>query len=429
VFTAFDGYELGLLLLGAAALGAVVLPRLLSERPMSFPVIYVGLGAVVFALPTPFTPIDLPSHPHLVARITEVIIIVALMGIGLRLDRRFSWRGWAPTWRLLGIAMPLTVVGVALTGAWLLRLPMATAVLLGAVLAPTDPVLASDVQSGEPSPGDDDTVRFGLTSEAGLNDGLAFPFAYGAIALAASPGVDGVLVAEWLAVAVVAKVAIGIAVGWVVGRVIAWLIFRDTTGRSALAQTTEGLIALSATFLTYGAAEVAQGYGFIAVFVTGLTVRQCQPEHGYHRVLHRFTDQLERLLTALFMVLLGGAVVQGLISDITWPMVLTVAIVLFVVRPLAAGSALMGSEGGWPEKALISFFGIRGLGSLYYLGFAVHEGDLADVERLWPVVGLTVLTSVLMHGVTAYPAMRRFDAWRESRLRPAGGPRAAGRAP
>ena len=108
------------------------------------------------------------------------------MGAGLKLDRPVSWRGWESSWRLLGIAMPLTIAGIAFLGWTILGLGIGAALLLGAVLAPTDPVLASDIQVGPPQSGKEDEVRFALTSEAGLNDGAAFPFVYLAIAIALS---------------------------------------------------------------------------------------------------------------------------------------------------------------------------------------------------------------------------------------------------
>ena len=149
---------------------------------------------------------------------TEFVVIVALMGAGLKLDRPLGWHSWLITWRLIGVAMPITIAAIALLGWGWLGLDLASALLLGAALAPTDPVLASDVQVGPPKSGEEDEVRFALTSEAGLNDGLSFPFVYLAIAVSLSQVTGKFWFREWLLVDVVWKLAAGIGVGWLVGR-------------------------------------------------------------------------------------------------------------------------------------------------------------------------------------------------------------------
>jgi NhaP-type Na+/H+ or K+/H+ antiporter len=160
------------------------------------------------------------------------------MGAGLKLDRPLSWHGWASTWRLLGIAMPLTILGIALLGWTILGLGIAAAVLLGAALAPTDPVLASDIQVGPPQSGKEDEVRFALTSEAGLNDGAAFPFVYLAIVIALSQVSGEPFLARWLLVDVIWRIAVGVSIGWLGGKIMGYVTFRlpRKTGR-AMAET------------------------------------------------------------------------------------------------------------------------------------------------------------------------------------------------
>ena len=171
-----SAYILVLTGFGVLVLLTAWLPMLLKELPLSLPIVCVGIGTLIFALPgTGFAP-----HPQeilaLTERLTELVVIIALMGAGLKLDRPLGWATAGLTWRLLAIAMPLTIAALAVLGYALLGLSAAAAVLLAASLAPTDPVLASDVQVGPPRQGMEDEVRFTLTSEAGLNDGLAFPF-------------------------------------------------------------------------------------------------------------------------------------------------------------------------------------------------------------------------------------------------------------
>jgi sodium/hydrogen antiporter len=187
--------DLTFLVAGLALLLAVVLPELVSRWALSAPIVLVAVGMVIGFTPLPDgMPLDPQENRAVIEHVTELTVIVALMGVGLALDRplrlrdRSTWAAWSPTWRLLAVAMPLCIASVALLG-WAFGLAPAAALLLGAVLAPTDPVLASDVQVAGPTTGDeeaeeDDDVRFSLTSEAGLNDGLAFPFVMAAVLLA-----------------------------------------------------------------------------------------------------------------------------------------------------------------------------------------------------------------------------------------------------
>src|SRR5215207_4912879 len=179
-----DSYIVVVALFGAVVLLTAWLPMVLKKLPLSLPIACVALGAVIFMIPGSPGPVPDPSeHLKVTQRLTELVVIVALMGAGLKLDRPLSWRSGLLTWRLLAIAMPLTIAALAILGHALLGLGLASALLLGAALAPTDPVLASDVQVGAPGQGKEDAVRFALTSEAGLNDGFAFPFVNLAVAL------------------------------------------------------------------------------------------------------------------------------------------------------------------------------------------------------------------------------------------------------
>src|SRR5687768_3591985 len=164
--------------LGVGALAAAVVPRMVFRRPLSMPMVFLAAGVVVAALPLPVPVVDPVRDRLWVEHVTEVCVIVSLMGAGLAINRPFGARAWAGPWRLLAVTMPLTVAAVAVAACLLLDWPPALALLLAAVLTPTDPVLAAEVRVGEPTDTehDEDEVRFTLTSEAGLNDGLAFPF-------------------------------------------------------------------------------------------------------------------------------------------------------------------------------------------------------------------------------------------------------------
>lgn len=410
-----DLLDLTYALVGVGALLAGLLPRLLAERPLSMPIVFLGLGMIVFAVLPDLPDPDPLQHPEIAERLTEVGVIVALMGAGLKLDRPIGWRTWASTWRLLAIAMPLTIAATALLGWWWVGLAPAAALLLGSSLAPTDPVLASDVQVGEPGghEEEEDEVRFALTSEAGLNDALAFPFVYAAIAMATMGPDPAGWIGEWVLTDVLLKIAVGVIGGIVVGRALGRLFFRTRSETLHLASHAEGFIALAATFLAYGLTEVAGGYGFLAVFVCARSIRATERSHDYHQVLHDFVEQIERLLTVLLLVLFGGAVVRGLLAPLGWSTVGVALAVVLLVRPLTAWLALRGGPGSPQEKTAISVFGIRGIGSFYYLAYATAEVPFAGAEQLWAIAGLVVVVSVVGHGVTATPIMQRLDTARD----------------
>jgi sodium/hydrogen antiporter len=413
-------YILLLIAGGALILLVAWLPMVLRELPLSLPMFCVGFG-VIFGLLTSgeYHPVD---HPIITERLTELVVIVALTGAGLKLDRPFSLRSWSMTWRLLGIAMPLSILGIAWIGISVIDLALAAALLLGAALAPTDPVLAADVQVGPPRSGKEDEVRFTLTAEAGLNDGLAFPFVNLALALALSESmadrpdqITTIWLVDWFIVDVVWKLSVGLLVGWIMGRALGWAIFH-MPNRAGLSNTGEGFVALGVTFLAYGAAEVAHGYGFLAVFIAALGIRNARRHHDYHLRLHASADETERLLMMVVLVLFGSALTGGMLAPLTWQGAIAGALFIFLVRPAAGILSLVGSPAPASERATIAFFGIRGLGSFYYLAYALNHHDFGDARALWAVLGFTVLLSILLHGTTVTPTMAWLDRRRGAQV-------------
>jgi len=411
----FDPYLLFLLGLGVVVLLIAWLPMALSRLPLSVAILCVLIGVVVFhggVLPFRSDPLRFST---LTERLTEIVVIVSLMGAGLKIDRRIGWRRWESSWRLIAVTMPLSILAVTLMGVHGLGLPLAAALLLGGALAPTDPVLASDVQVGPPRSGEDGEARFALTSEAGLNDGFAFPFVHLAVGLGLAGGVvSAPLLTHWLAVDVLWRVAAGAGVGWAVGRALGWATFKAPHAR--ISGTGDGLVALGATLVAYGVAEAAHGYGFLAVFIAALALRETERDHAFHEAMHDFAEQVERLLMMLVLVLLGGAVAGGLLDSLTWKEVAFGLALVFVVRPLAGWIGLTGAPHSKRERAVVAFFGIRGLGSFYYLAYGLNHGDFHRWDRLWAITGFVVLCSILVHGVTATPLMTRIDAWRRREI-------------
>jgi len=384
----------------------------LKRLPLTLAILCLALGVLVFSTGLLGFDPDPRTWDTVTERLTELVVIIALMGAGLKLDRPIGWRRWASTWRLLAIAMPLTIAATAWLGVAGLGFSLAMALLFGAAMAPTDPVLAADVQVGPPRSGDEDEVRFGLTSEAGLNDGLAFPFVHLAVLAAAGALTSTTALTEWLAVSIVWKLLAGAGVGFVVGRVFAFLLFHNA--RAGGARFGDGLVALAATLIAYTAAELAHGYGFLAVFICALTIRAGERDHDFHQEMHDFSDQIERLLMMLLLVLFGGALANGLLSALTWTDALIGLAVVFVVRPLAGLIALLGARQPMRERLLLAFLGIRGVGSVYYIAWGLNHGDFGDSERLWAVVGFIILVSIVVHGVTAAPLLERLARRRGS---------------
>lgn len=393
--------------LGAMVLLASWAPLGLKRLPfpMTLPIVCVALGFFLFASNV-FTADPSPrTWDTLTERMTELVVIVSLMGAGLKLDRAVGWRRWGTTWRLLAIAMPLTIAATAWLGVVGLGFSLAMALLFGASMAPTDPVLASDVQVGPPGKGDGDEVRFGLTSEAGLNDALAFPFVHLAILVAAGGLTGAAAIGEWFSVYVAWKLLAGLGMGFLVGRAMGLLIF--SSHRGGLSRHGDGLVALAATLIAYAATELAHGYGFLAVFVCALTIRARERHHEFHEELHHFSDQIERLLMLLLLVLFGGALARGLLDALTWQDALVCLAILLLVRPLAGMLAMAGSPHPPHERWLLAFLGIRGIGSMYYVAYGLNHGRFGDSERLWAAVGFLILASIVIHGLSSDALLRR----------------------
>lgn len=399
-----------LVLTGAGFLIALVawLPLALRRLPLSLPIVCIALGAALFLLPgARLVPSPL-IYPFFTERFSEFVVIIALMGAGLKLDRIFGLHRWQVTWRLILVTLPLSIAGIMLLAGTWMGLAWPVALLLAAALAPTDPVLASDVQVGPPKSGEEDEVRFGLTSEAGMNDGAAFPFVHLAIALSLAATTEEPWVLEWLAYNVLWEIGAGVAGGYLIGRAFGWVTFR-IPAETRLARTGDGLIALAATFLSYGLTEIIHAYGFLAVFVTALTFRAAHRSHDFHRDMHDVTEQIERLAMMVLLLLFGGALAKGVLMGLEWGDLTAVLVILLVIRPLAGLIGLAGFDASASEKLTIAFFGIRGVGSIYYLAYGMNHMKVEDGERLWAIAGLVILLSILMHGLTVTPVMRLLD--------------------
>ncbi|MDF1656238.1 MAG: cation:proton antiporter [Verrucomicrobiales bacterium] len=418
-----------MLLLGVAIFLAATLPRFLQALPVSVPIILLGFGFAMFKLPLGLEFPSLIEDPEMCKHLTEIAVIISLMGAGLKIDRRMGWKRWAGTWRLIAVTMVFTIVAAAFGGWWLAGLVPASALLLGAVLAPTDPVLASEIQVGPPGKNDNaaeaiennndgheervggdpsdekDEFRFSLTSEAGLNDALAFPFVYAAIAMAAAEGGISHWIGDWFLLDVLYRILVGVACGVGMGLLLGKLIL-SIPGETKIARALLGPTALAATLVLYGGTEMVEGYGFLAVFIGALVMRGSCKDHPYHESLFHFSEMVERLLSALFLIALGGALAQGVLSTAGWNLILLALGIILVIRPLGGVIGFVGfTQAPWRERLMISFFGVRGVGSFFYLSYALLKQPFPGSAKLWAIVSLTVALSVLIHGILATPAL------------------------
>lgn len=399
-------YAIGLLFGGIVMFTAIWILSSHRRRSFSPPAVYLLLGALASAGLTLFgiELIDPVEQSELIERLAEFAVIVALFGAGLRIDRQLGWQRWRSTILLIGIVMPLSIAAVTLFASAFLGLSLGAAIILGACLAPTDPVLARDVQVGPPGEGDRTETHFALTSEAGFNDGLAFPFVLLGVFVATEGGTGWF--AEWFAADVLYGIAGGLAFGaaggWAIGRGADW--FRK---HGWLKPTYDGWLAMAAVLAIYGFTEVVGAYGFLAAFAGGLSFRRYEWDHEAHDRVHGGADFLENI-TELGMVLLLGSTVT--IAGLAAPGLagwLLVPVLLVVIRPLATLLAFIGSKVQMRERLLIGWFGIRGIGSFYYAAVAINAGVLTmgEIEQIYWTIIVCVGASILIHGFTAGPAM------------------------
>jgi sodium/hydrogen antiporter len=406
-FDFLDTFDLGVLFIGLAVFAAVGALSHQHDRAFSASLIYLGLGAgaavAIGALDIAW--IDPIADAELIEHLAEAAVVIALFSAGMKLDRPLTFRDWSTVARLLLLVMPLTIAAVALLGSALLGLSGAAALLLGAALAPTDPVLAGDIGVGPPGDEDEHEPNFALTAEAGLNDGLAAPFVLAGIFVAEQEADWGL---EWLAADVVYAIAIGIAIGAGTGTLAAWSVKR-LRSRDLLDATFDGFHAIASALVIYGLAELAGGYGFLGAFAGGIAFRRYEHDHEVNATVHEGAERIEKLLELAVILLLGSMLTFAGLGTPGWQGWLLAVLLLAVVRPLACLVSLVGSRMDHPEeKAFVAWFGVRGVGTLYYLALIITSGALAGEEQelvVWTCIA-AVLVSIVVHGVTAGPSLR-----------------------
>ncbi len=410
-FSFADPYAIALAFAGIAIFAAVGALSHQRERAFSASLIYLGLGlaaaTIVELLGVDW--IDPLQDATLIERLAELAVIVALFGAGLKLERAFDRRMWTSVARLLGVVMPLTIGAVALFGSVVMGLSLGAAIILGAALAPTDPVLAGDLGVGPPGEEDEHEPNFAVTAEAGLNDGLAFPFVFLGAFVAAQGGSRWTdWLTDWLAADVLYAVLAGTALGAAGGYAIAAGIVR-LRARRLMIDAFDGWVAVAAVLLVYGVTEIAGAYGFLAAFAAGVAFRNYEHGHEMNRRVHDGAEVVEKFCELGLILLLGSLVTLSGLGEVGAAGWLLVAALLFVIRPLATVLAFVGSNTPRRERAFIAWFGVRGIGSLYYVAVALGLGILSvdESRSLFWTVAACVVASIVVHGVTAAPLSRR----------------------
>jgi len=408
-FSFADAYPIALVFCAFALFAAIGALSHQHERAFSASIIYLGLGvaaaAVVALLGLDW--LDPIADAEMLERLCELAVIIALFGAGLKLDRPFNRLSWAGVGRLLVVAMPLTIGAIALFGHAAMGLSAGAALLLGAVLAPTDPVLAGDIGVGPPGDAEEHEPNFSITGEAGLNDGLAFPFIFAGLFLVQPGGTSWI--DEWILADVLYAIVAGVAIGAAVGFGIAALAVR-LRDRNLLATRFDGWLAIPTVLIIFGLAEVAGAYGFLAAFAGGLAFRRYEHSHEHNQPVHEGAEVVEKLgeLTVILvfgsMITFAGIEAPGLGG---W---LLVPLLLLVIRPAAVSVALIGSAIPARERLFLAWFGVRGIGSIYYAAIIAGAGEVTSGDAkviVWTAFAC-VAVSILAHGVTASTLSERW---------------------
>ncbi|MFL6670262.1 cation:proton antiporter [Burkholderia ambifaria] len=424
---------IGCLIFGALLIFMGLIGSSLKRLPLSAAMVYLGIGFLIGPSGIGFLAMTLPDDVTRLRIAAEIGLLISLFAIGLRLRVPPADRRWMLPLRLGVVAMIFTVASIAALGMLVLHLSLGVAVLLGAMIAPTDPVLAHDV--GVRDAGDVELVRFSLSGEGGINDGTAYPCAVLGLLLCDSSTTSAL---HWNMVGGVAwGIASGVGVGWLLGLAAARLV-AFLRSRHGQALGLEGFFALGLIMLSYGAALAVHGYGFLAVFAAGVAMRRVEhrtsgrktsketvgvvdsedveatstnPDKAHAFVAESvmgFTIELEHIAEAVLILLIGALVSRYWADMLTWTGAAVVAALLFVIRPAAIQLALIGSRASRHQRRLISWFGIRGVGSLYYLMLSLEQGPRAELLPLVPWVLAIVAVSIVLHGISATPLMRRY---------------------
>ena len=399
-----DLYILDLLVIGLLLLIVTLGSGWIARLPLSFALIYLIVGILLGPYGTKL--IQLRPNAAFLEHLTEFVVIVSLFSCGLKMNRHLQFWAWRSTVRLIGFLMPISILAVAVVSHFFLKIEWGPAILLGAILAPTDPVLASEVQISHLE--DKDELRFGLTSEGGLNDAFAFPFVYFGIRSLKDDNWENWF-AEWVAVDLIWAIAAGIIMGIIVPKAIVW-IDKRLQKKVPVDELMEDFVALSIILLTYSLTEIVNGYGFFAVFIAGIVAQRSYHNPEKRHAQLEFTERIEKLMEVGTILLLGSLLRLPQIREFAGQGLLVAGLLIFAIRPVGAWISTIGDRLHPTTRWLFGWFGIRGVGSLYYLCYAFGEGLKDELgEQIAWITYITVVVSVILHGISATPLMNWYE--------------------
>jgi NhaP-type Na+/H+ or K+/H+ antiporter len=418
---------------GGLLLARGLTTSLLKRLPVTPAIVYLAVGVLVGPTVLDLFHFNPLKQSALLEVLTEVVVLISLYSAGVKMPAPISFARWRAPILLASVSMATSVALVAAFAYYLLDLPLGAAVLLGAILAPTDPVLATDVQTRHP--GDHDQLRFTLTCEAGMNDGSTFPFVMLGLGLLGlhELGDQGL---RWILVDVLWATGAGIAIGLLCGTALAH-VSRKLRSIPPRQELLDNFLSLGLIGVAYGLSLLVDAWGFLAVFFAAVSLRQaelkfagadqdrpqCLPtdriepeaENAIPEVDPRptvsggsliFKEHLERLAEMMLVLLIGGTL---FLDSWSWRAV-GLALFLFVVaRPVSSFIGLVGTNTSWQTRGMVGWFGVRGIGSLYYLMYAIQHGVPEDLAV--DLIGLTLIAvtlSILVHGISVKPMMSGF---------------------
>lgn len=427
------------LLVGGLLLTMGLTSSILKRLPITSAMIYLAVGILVGPSMLDVFHFSPLKESALLEVLTEVAVLISLFSAGIKMPVPFSFSRWRTPILLATTSMTLTVAMVAAFAYFVLGLPLGAGVLLGAILAPTDPVLATDVQIRHP--GDHDQLRFTLTCEAGMNDGSAFPFVMLGMGLLGLHEL-GDFGLRWVLMEVLWATAAGIAIGVVSGVALARL-GRKLRGGSTESHLIYDFLGLGLIGVVYGLSVMLDAWGFLAVFFAAVALRQTErklasqddaaqlqaPEPGSENQNPSpgsnsqptvsegslvFKEHLERLSEVVLVLLIGGTLFQ---NSWSWHAISLALFLFLVARPVSVLVGLLGTRTSWPIRGMTGWFGVRGIGSLYYLMYAIQHGLPEPLALELVKLTLIVVTlSIFVHGVSVKPLMSHFRRHRKQRL-------------
>jgi len=407
-FQVADEFALAVVGFGIALFAAIGALSHQRDRVFSASVIYLALGLIAAGALSllGIAPIHPVRDALLIEHVTELALIVAVFSTGLAIERRLSWQGWRAVAGLIGVVLPLTIAAIALFGVLAMGLSVGAAIILGAALAPTDPVLAGDVGVEAPGTPPEGDARFNLGTEAALNDGFAAPFVLLGIFIAGQGGTGWL--AEWALADVLYATLIGAVLGGSGGYAFGALAVRLRNAQM-LDRRLDYYFAVPSALVVYGTAEVLGAYGLVAVFCAGVAFRRYDFEHEHNRHVYEGAEVIEKFGELVVILLLGTMVTTGGLQEPGVAGWLLVPLLLIVIRPTLVMALFARSRMNVRERAFLAWFGVRGVAALYYAVVVVGADVLTAAEEttvFW-TVSICVMVSIVIHGLSATAAMRR----------------------